>query len=62
MSGSYKDWVKGEINKLFSAVYSERDIRRLQQCVFCVNDPSKCGGSEKDEDENGVCKKYIERN
>ncbi len=36
------------------------DIKRLLQCFRCANDPEKCGCTEADEDENGMCKKYEE--
>lgn len=39
---------------------NEHDIERMMQCVMCKSDPEKCGCSEKDEDENGMCKKYKE--
>ena len=37
---------------------SPRDKVRLLQCVFCNRDPINCGYDEKDEDENGLCRKY----
>ena len=40
---------------------NENDRRRLSQCILCVNDPILCGCIDTDEDENGMCKKYVER-
>ena len=40
---------------------SKKDQARLTQCIFCSNDPRRCGCTEADETEDGFCKKYIDR-
>lgn len=45
---------------------TERDIKRLMQCVTCERNPRDCGCDDSDEDENGidfndVVKKMIEK-
>lgn len=37
---------------------SAHDKIRLLQCVFCNNNPETCGFDEKNEDAEGMCKKY----
>lgn len=34
---------------------TERDIKRLMQCVTCGKNPRDCGYDDSDEDENGMC-------
>ena len=46
--------IRAEISKM-----SAKDKSRLIQCVFCKNDPSKCGADEQNENENGMCEKYL---
>ena len=35
------------------------DYTRLAQCILCWKDPEKCGCTEKDEDEKGLCNKFY---
>ena len=37
---------------------SDHDKLRLLQCIYCMNDPNDCGCTEKNEDKNGMCKRY----
>ena len=37
------------------------DIDRLTECVLCANDPETCGCTDNDDDEQGHCKNYKER-
>ena len=37
---------------------TRNDLKRLFQCVSCINDPITCGKDEKDEDERGMCKAH----
>ena len=37
---------------------SPYDRIRLLQCVFCDNDPETCGCTERNEDKDGMCRKY----
>lgn len=37
------------------------DIKRFIQCLTCGCDINKCNCTEADEDEHGMCKKWIER-
>ncbi len=39
----------------------EHDIERMMQCVTCGCDINKCHCTEADEDENGMCTKWVER-
>ena len=38
---------------------TEHDIERLIQCVTCACDIDKCKCTEADEDENGMCTKWV---
>lgn len=38
---------------------SDHDKLRALQCIYCEHDPGTCNCTEKDEDEKGMCKKYI---
>lgn len=38
---------------------TEHDIERMMQCVTCGCDIDKC--READEDEKGMCTKWVER-
>jgi hypothetical protein len=38
-----------------------RNVRRLTQCMTCRHDPEECGCDDSDEDENGMCKKWMRR-
>ena len=40
---------------------SKKDQARLTQCIFCSNVPRRCGCTEADEDENGMCLKFKRR-
>lgn len=40
--------------------FLERELKRIEQCIRCANDPQTCGCTETDEDENLMCKKYRE--
>ena len=49
-------------NLLFEILtMSQNDRMRLVQCMKCKKDPDICGASEKDEDENGLCKLFKRR-
>ena len=37
------------------------DLKRMKQCIDCARDPETCGCTDKDEDENGMCKKCLPR-
>ncbi|MCR5755540.1 MAG: hypothetical protein K6G30_12115 [Acetatifactor sp.] len=37
------------------------DLKRMKQCIGCMRDPENCGCTEKDEDENGMCKRCLPR-
>jgi len=37
------------------------NISRLKQCITCRCDPEECGCDESDEDENGMCKKWVRK-
>ena len=40
---------------------TEHEIERLMQCVTCGHDIDKCKCTDEDEDENGMCTKWVER-
>lgn len=37
------------------------DYERLMQCILCENDPERCGCTDADENEQGMCTKYKGR-
>lgn len=37
---------------------SYHDKERLAQCIVCAEDPFRCGITEEDEDENGMCLRF----
>ena len=42
-------------------IMTDHDIERLIQCITCSCDLEKCGCTEADEDENGMCTKWKDR-
>lgn len=40
---------------------SHHDKERLAQCIVCAEDPFRCGITEEDEDENGMCLRFKRR-
>ena len=38
------------------------DHERLMQCILCENDTERCGYTDADENEQGMCTKYKGRN
>ena len=43
------------ILRLPESQISKHDKIRLCQCALCKNDPSTCGATEENEDEEGYC-------